>query len=143
MGSLTVDGIKILIERAGEKAQLEYGRPISIAICDAYGFLKAFTRMEGAPIRTIQISQSKAYTASRMESSTDAFLTRLRKEELEISHFCDPALTALPGGVILKDADGTILGAVGVSGLAPKEDQCVAEYVADLFCLGEVATTMK
>ncbi|MBP2641134.1 MAG: hypothetical protein H6Q66_2085 [Firmicutes bacterium] len=137
MSFLTLDCAKVLLERAGKKAQHEYGRPISIAICDPYGLLKAFARMEEAPIRTVQISISKAYTASRMESSTEAFLARLRKEELEISNFCDPLLTALPGGTLLKDTDGNILGAVGVSGLAPADDQCVAEYVADLFRLWE------
>jgi len=140
LGSFMIDCAKVLIDRAGEKTQNEYGRPISIAICDAYGFLTAFARMEGAPIRTIQIALSKAYTASRMGSSTDAFLARLRNENLEISNFCDPLLTALPGGTLLKDSDGKVLGSVGVSGLAPKEDQCVAEYVADLFRSGEAST---
>lgn len=135
-----IDHAKALIDRAGEKIQNEYDRPISIAICDAYGFLTAFVRMDGAPIRTIQIALSKAYTASRMGSSTDAFLARLRNEDLEISNFCDPLLTALPGGTLLKDSDGKILGSVGVSGLAPKEDQCVAEYVAELFRLGKFSS---
>jgi len=139
MGLLTIDCAKVLIEGAIEKAQHDYGRPVSIAICDAYGFLVAFARMADVSLRTIQISQSKAYTASRMESSTDAFLARLRKENLEISNFCDPLYTAVPGGTLLKDRDGNILGAVGISGLAPKEDQCVAEYVAELFRLGEIS----
>lgn len=132
---------KILIGLAGEKAQTEYGRPISIAICDANGFLTAFARMEGAPIRTIQIALGKAYTASRMESSTDSFLARLRAENLEISHFCDPLLTALPGGALLKDANAKVLAAIGISGLAPKEDQCIADYVADICRTGEFSPT--
>lgn len=137
MDTLMIDHAKALIDRAGEKVKGDYGRPICIAICDAHGFLTAFARMDGAPIRTIQIALSKAYTASRMGSSTDAFQARLRNENLEISNFCDPLLTALPGGTLLKDADGKISGAVGVSGLAPKEDQCVAEHIAELFGLGQ------
>ena len=97
--------------------------------------------MPGAPIRTIQIALGKAYTASRMGSSTEVFLARLRAENMEISHFCDPLLTALPGGALLKDADAKVLAAIGISGLAPKEDQCLADYVADVCRTGEFSPT--
>jgi uncharacterized protein GlcG (DUF336 family) len=138
MGLLTMDCANALMGQAREKTHSDYGRPISIAICDAGGFLMAFSRGDGAPIRTIQIALGKAYTASRMGSSTEAFLARLRNEDLEISHFCDPLLTALPGGALLKDGQGQVLGAVGVSGLAPQEDQSTADFAAELFRQGLV-----
>ncbi len=132
MDLLLVEHAQALISRAAEKAKEDYGRPISVAICDANGFLMAFSRADGAPVRTIQIAQSKAYTANRMGSSTDAFLARLRSEGLEISSFCDPLLTAMPGGALLKNAQGKLLGAIGISGLAPKDDQCIANDIAEL-----------
>ncbi len=132
MAKLTFDVAKNYLDRAIVKAQQDFKRPICAAICDPSGFLLAFARMEGAPLRSIQISQSKAYTAVRMGVSTDAFLARLKKENIEIGYFCDPQMTALPGGNLLKDADGSLLGAVGVSGLASSEDQVITEYIADL-----------
>ena len=129
---LTLDNARKLIELGKKKASDDFGRPICIAISDDSGTLLSFDRMEGAPVRSINISQQKAYTAIRMGVSTDAFLARLQKEQLEISYFCDSALTALPGGNLLKNKAGKIIGCVGVSGLTLSEDQSITEYVAKL-----------
>lgn len=119
-----------LVLAALKQVEAEFNRPIAIAVCDQYGFLIAFARMDKAPLRTIAIAQGKAYTASRMESNTDAFLERLRRENVSITYFCDDKLTALPGGSVIKDDVGNIIGAVGISGLAPHEDQELANIVA-------------
>ena len=108
-----------------------------VAVCDPPGFLIAFSRMEGAPVRSIQISQGKAYTAVRMGVSTEVFLARIQKEGIEISYFCDPQLTALPGGSVLKDRAGTVVGGIGVSGLTSAEDQVITDRIAELVRLGQ------
>jgi glc operon protein GlcG len=121
-----------LIENAMKQATETFKRPICVAICDKFGFLLAFTRMDGAPIRSIQISQGKAYTAARMGMNTDAFLERLHRDKISVSYFCDDKLTALPGGSILKDKQGNLVGAVGISGLTSQEDQVIANKVAEI-----------
>jgi len=118
------------VAEAVAKAQADFGRPICVAISDAYGFLTAFGRMDDAPVRSIQISQCKAYTAARMGVDTDAFLERLQRENIPASYFCDEKLTALPGGAVLKNASGVIIGAAGISGLAPHEDVAIARALA-------------
>jgi uncharacterized protein GlcG (DUF336 family) len=62
-----------------------------------------------------------------MGGTTAAFLERLRREDIAIGYFCDPLLTALPGGALLEDGAGRVIGAVGISGLAPAEDQLLAD----------------
>jgi glc operon protein GlcG len=116
----------VLIARAVEKAKSDYKRPICVSICDQNGFLLAFFRQEGAPIRSIQISQRKAFTAVRMGVSTEAFLERIRKDNLEARWFGDD-LIALPGGNVLKNGWG-----IGISGLAAHEDQAIADHVASV-----------
>ena len=138
MHGLTRETANKCMERAVAKAQVEFKRPICVSVCDANGFLLAFSRMDGAPIRSIQISQSKAYTATRMGIATDEFLGRLRQDNVDIGYYCDPLMTALPGGNLLKDKNGTVVGAVGVSGLKPVEDQAVTEHVAQLHESGEL-----
>jgi uncharacterized protein GlcG (DUF336 family) len=130
MHGLTLETANKCLEIAVAKAQTEFKRPICVSVCDANGFLVAFSRMEGAPIRSIQISQSKAYTATRMGIATDEFLARLRNDNVDIGYYCDPLMTALPGGNLLKDSNGAVIGAVGVSGLKPTEDQVITEHVA-------------
>lgn len=119
-----------LIRIAIEKSAVDYGRPVCVAICDAAGFLVAFQRMEGAPLRSIAISQGKAYSAARMQMNTDALLARMHRENITPAYFCDDKITALPGGSILKSAGGTIIGSIGISGLTSEEDQHIANHAA-------------
>jgi len=127
---LTLNVARELIEIGKQKATQEFSRPICIAICDDSGALLSFDRMEGAPLRSIRISQQKAYTANRMGIPTDVFLARLQQDNLEISYYCDQELTALPGGNPLMDKAGKVIGCVGVSGLAASEDQRITDYIA-------------
>ncbi|CAB3748292.1 GlcG/HbpS family heme-binding protein [Paraburkholderia solisilvae] len=122
--------VQALLAHAVEKAQKEFGRPVCVSVCDGHGFLAGFLRMDAAPVRSIQISHQKAYTCTRMGVSTDAFLKRLRHEDIPIGYFCDSLLTALPGGAVLTDAHGQAVGGVGISGLAPAEDQALADALA-------------
>lgn len=139
MAQLTMEVATSLLNRAIAKAKQDFNRPICVAICGPQGFLIAFLRMEGAPVRSIQISQCKAYTAARMGVSTEAFLARIRKEQIEISYFCDPLLTALPGGSVLRDQAGAMIGAIGVSGLTSAEDQQITDAIADFVKSGSAA----
>ncbi len=132
MSSLSLGLARQFIDAALDKAQKDYGRPVCVAVCDAHGLLVAFARMEGSPVRSVAISQGKAYSAARMGVTTAAFLERLKREGIEVGYFCDPQLTALPGGSPLKDASGALLGGIGVSGLHSSEDQVITDHVAAL-----------
>jgi uncharacterized protein GlcG (DUF336 family) len=129
---MTYDQALSLVSAAIEQARRDYNRPICVAVCDAYGFPLAFGRMDGAPVRSIALSQGKAYTAARMCVDTDAFLERLHRENIPAAYFCDDKLTGLPGGSVIRDRAGKIVGAVGISGLAPAEDVAIARASAAL-----------
>jgi glc operon protein GlcG len=131
MEILTLDSAHKIITAALAKANAEFQRPICVSICDASGFIVAFARMEGAPLRSIEISQNKAFTAVRMGVSTDKFRARLQQDHLEASYFGE-RMTPLPGGNLLTDPKGKILGAIGVSGLALGEDQSITQALAEL-----------
>jgi glc operon protein GlcG len=102
-------------------------------VCDHSGALLAFARGEGAPLRSIQISQGKAYSAARMGVDTNAFLERLQRDRLQARDFCDDRLTALPGGAVLRGADGRLLGGLGISGLTSAQDHVIATALAAEF----------
>ena len=109
-----------------------YGKPVCVAICDSMGFLLDFARMDGAPVRSIEISQAKAYTATRLGISTTAFHERLQSQGMPATYFGDPRLTGLPGGAIIQDAQGKTLAGIGISGLTPAQDQELADEIAGL-----------
>ena len=133
---ISLELAQTLVSRAIDKAGGEFGRPICVAVCDNYGFLLAFARMDGAPVRSIRISQGKAYTAARMGVNTDAFLERLNRENVPAGYFCDTELTGLPGGTVLKDSAGNMVGGAGISGLAPHEDQEIANMMVEILNQG-------
>jgi uncharacterized protein GlcG (DUF336 family) len=130
MDALGLAAAQQLLSMAAQKASAEFGRPICAAVCDANGFLLAFARGQGAPVRSIGISQGKAYTAARMGIDTDAFLQRLQRDQLQASYYCDELLTALPGGAVLRNAAGDVLGGLGISGLTSAQDQAIATALA-------------
>ena len=66
------------------------GAPVCVAIVNRTGKLAAFLSLDGTPERAGAIAQSKAYTAMRMELTTQAFHDRLVRENLSIADFCDP-----------------------------------------------------
>ncbi len=133
MQTIDVKTAQSLIAKAMEAAACQFQRPVCVAVCDVSGFLIAFARGDGTPVRSIEISQGKAYSAARMLTSTTEFLARLQKDQITASYYCDPRLTGLPGGAVLKQADGAIIGAIGISGLKSNEDQVIADGVAEEF----------
>ena len=106
------------------------GRPVCVAVTDERGALLAFTRMDGAPVRSIKLSEAKAYSAARLGVSTAAFHQRLVRDGMLASYFVDPTLTGLPGGAVICNQSGATIGGVGISGLAPAEDQQLADDAA-------------
>lgn len=131
MSEFDFETAQILMNLALEKAKTDYKRPICVAICDHYGFLMCFSKMDGAPVRSIAISQGKAYTAARMGVNTANFLERLHRENIPASYFCDEKLTGLAGGAVLKNKQGVVIGATGISGLTPEEDQAIADVMSE------------
>lgn len=138
MTRLTLELARRAVDCALTLAETRYaGRPLSVAVCDASGDLISFARMDNAKLLTIELTQRKARTSSRLGCTTQAFLQRLQKEQLDISYFADARFTALPGGVPVLH-DGKCLGAVAVGGLSAQEDHDAAMAVAE-FLLEEIA----
>jgi uncharacterized protein GlcG (DUF336 family) len=70
--SVTAELARAMIEAAEQKAA-EMGQPFVIAIVDDSGVLKAFSRMDGAPLVSVQVAHDKAYTAVGFGLATDAW----------------------------------------------------------------------
>jgi uncharacterized protein GlcG (DUF336 family) len=104
----------------------------NIAIVDRGGNLKAFARMDGAWLGSIDIAVKKARTARLFELETGD-IGKMSKPNgplygIELSN---GGLISFPGGIPLTNEDGEVVGAIGVSGGTVKEDQAVAEDGAD------------
>jgi uncharacterized protein GlcG (DUF336 family) len=113
---------------AAEAKAGEIGTPMVVAVCDESGVLKAFSRMDGAALLSVQVAQDKAYTAVGFGMSTDAWHPFIKD---------DPPLAAgavggidrlviFGGGYPIKIGE-SIIGAIGVSGGHYSQDMEVAQ----------------
>jgi uncharacterized protein GlcG (DUF336 family) len=103
-----------MVNAAVAKAR-EIGVTENVAILDDGGNLKAFSRMDGAPIPTIEMAQNKAYTAL-LGVSTQDFFNFIKGDPSLLAGVPTLARVAAWGGGFPIKVDGEIVGAIGVSG---------------------------
>ena len=124
--SITTELAHQMVAAAEKKAQ-EIGVAMVIAICDESGVLKAFSRMDGAALLSVQVAQDKAYTAIGFGLSTDKWHDFIKD---------DPPLAAgAPSGIDRLivcggypiTTDGQSIGGIGVSGGHYTQDMEVAQ----------------
>src|SRR4030081_1727431 len=70
--SISTESAHRIVAAAEAKANA-MGHPFVIAVCDESGVLKAFSRMDGAPLLSVQVAQDKAYTAAGFGMATEGW----------------------------------------------------------------------
>lgn len=108
------------------------------AVVDAGGDLIHLSRMDGATALNARMAYNKAYTATKWQMDTRVLKTRLfdmslGDERREITWFCDPLYTPVWGGIVLRNADGVMLGALGESGGTYQQDEEIGQIAAKAF----------
>ena len=113
---------------AAVKKATEIGTKMDICVVDVGANLKAFARMDGAWLGSIDISIKKAKTARFFDMNTGAIggLSQPGGPLYNIEH-SNGGLITFPGGVPLTNKEGVIIGAIGVSGSTVEDDHAVAE----------------
>ena len=124
--SITVEAAQRLVAAAEAKARA-MGKPMVIAVVDADGTLKAFSRMDGAPLLSVQIAQDKAYTAISFGMATHDWFEFV-KNDAPLLHgiIKTDRLIVFGGGYPIQSQEGMI-GGIGVSGGHYSDDMEVAQ----------------
>ena len=121
---------------AGEDKAAALGVPVNIALLDAGAHLKAFIRMDGAVLGSLDVAMKKAKTAALFETTSEAVWEYCKPgapaHGLELSN---GGLAPFAGGITLKSGSGTTLGAIGVSGGTVSQDVEIALAAAAAFDL--------
>jgi uncharacterized protein GlcG (DUF336 family) len=133
--SLTLEQANKIIAAALAKSHEAGYKPMGIAVLDEGGALKAFAREDGASMFRFEVARGKAWGAVGMGISSRALAERAK---VNPNFFVALASTAegkfLPqtGAVVIKDASGKVIGAVGASGGTGDEDEaiCIAGVIA-------------
>ena len=126
MAKLTLQQANRIIEGALAKAREMKIKPLGVVVVDDSGNVKAAQREDGASMFRFDVALGKAYASVAMGASSRALAKRAKDNP---NFFITLAATAqgkfLPqtGGVLIKGADGEILGAAGASGGTGEEDE--------------------
>ena len=125
--SITSEAAERLIAAAEAKSR-EMGKSMCIAVCDEDGTLKAFKRMDSAPLLSVQIAQDKAFTAISFGGlATHEWYDFIKNDPPLLNGIVKTdRLIVFGGGYAIQTSEG-IIGGIGVSGGHYSEDMQVAQ----------------
>lgn len=128
--------LAILIVNAAVAKANEVGQHSVVAVVDVAGELKAYCRMDGAPLLSVSIAQDKAYTSAAFGMPTHQWHDFI-KEDAPLLHGIvhTPRLVVFGGGFPIM-VDGAVVGGIGVSGGHYTDDMIVAEGALTAVGLG-------
>src|SRR2546429_8390784 len=141
MADITASQAQSALGTAVKKAQ-ELNTLMDIAIVDAGTNLKAFLRMDGAWLGSIDIAIKKARTARFFDMNTGDIgeLSQPGGSLYNIEH-SNAGLITFPGGIPLRNSQGDVIGGIGVSGSTVENDHAVAEAGARAVQAGAVGVS--
>lgn len=126
---LTLDAAARLVDLALAKG-LDMGlKPLTVAVLDAGGHLKAFKRGDAPGILRPDLAIGKAWSALAMGCGTRTLAAIAEKSPGHINSLVTIAsgrIVPNPGGILLFDNDGEVIGAIGVSGDTSDNDEAAA-----------------
>lgn len=104
-------------------------KPLGVAVLDARGALKAFAAEDGTSLKRAEVAIGKAHGALAMGVGSRT-LNKMAAERphflAALSHAVGGSLIPVPGGVLVKDTAGAVVGAVGVTGDSSDNDEIAA-----------------
>ncbi len=140
MKRLTLAQANLIVERSLAKAREMGIKPLAVVVVDEAGHIRSAQREDEASMFRVDVALGKAWAAVAMGASSRALAVRAKDNP---NFFVTLASTAQgkflpqPGAALIRDGDGTILGAAGASGGTGDEDE--AACVAGILAAGFVA----
>lgn len=128
MKTLTLDQSQNIIAAALAKAREDGYAPMGVAVLDEAGNLKAFAREDGASMFRFDVARAKAWGAVGMGASSRVLGQRAKDNPnffVSLAATSSGRLLPQTGAVLIKDADGNVLGAAGASGGSGDEDEAI------------------
>lgn len=128
MSSVTLAQAATIVDEALRKGRDTASAPLTVAVLDAGGHLVAFKREDRSGILRFDIAFGKAWGALGMGFGSREFLERTKVNPVFVgvlSTLAQGRLVPVPGGVLIKNANGDVVGAVGVSGdTSDRDEEC-------------------
>jgi uncharacterized protein GlcG (DUF336 family) len=126
--SITLEQASTIVDVALKKARDNNLAPLTVAVLDAGGHLVAFKREDKSGLLRFDIAYGKAWGALGMGFGSRTLASRAAKTPQFFTMLAAASagrIVTNPGGVLIKDAGGSVLGACGISGdTSDKDEMC-------------------
>ena len=129
MADLTLEIARKILDAALAKGVEKKLKPLVVTVLDARGCVKISAAQDGTSLLRSEIAHGKAYGALAMGMGSRALFQRAQEQGYFVSAvntLAQGRLVPVPGGVLIQDGGGTLLGAVGVSGDTSDNDEICA-----------------
>jgi len=129
MPTISLEQANTIIRAALAEGRARNLQPLTVAVLDPGGHLVALQREDNSGILRVEIATGKAYGALGMGFGSREFVERSQKTPAfvgALTVLSQGRLVPVPGGVLIRDASGALLGAVGISGDTSEQDEACA-----------------
>jgi uncharacterized protein GlcG (DUF336 family) len=131
MTTLTLDTARKILDAALAKIAELKTKPMAVVVLDARGCIKASVAQDNTSLMRNEVAHGKAFGALAMGVGSRALFKRAGEQPFfidAVNTMARGALIPVPGGVLIRDANGELLGAVGISGDTSDNDEicCIA-----------------
>ncbi|MGR3624165.1 GlcG/HbpS family heme-binding protein [Pseudophaeobacter sp.] len=127
--TISLHAARTIIHRTLEKGREMDMRPLAVVVVDAGGHVQAFEREDRSPPGRFAIAQGKAYGAVMLGVAGSAQMARAEAQPYfmaAVNGVYGGQAIPVPGGVLLRDEEGIVIGAVGVTGDSSDNDAIAA-----------------
>ena len=131
MSALTLQAAARIVDAALAHGATRELNPLTVAVLDAGGHLVAFKRQDGSGILRPEIAKGKAWGALGMGAGSRGLAQRAQIAPaffVALASASEGRVIPVPGGVLIRSEEGRIIGAVGMSGDMPDNDEACAVF---------------
>lgn len=133
MRGLSLDEALATINGAFAAAAARKLRPLTAIVLDAGGRVKAFLKQDGSSLLRFEMAYGKAFAALSLGRSSQMVVAKAQEKPLfiqSLERLSDGPIFLERGGQIIRDQDGEVIGAIGITGDAGKmDDLCAIEGI--------------
>ena len=127
--TITLDLARRIVDAALAKATELKLKPLGIAVLDVRGALIAFAGQDGISLMRPEIATAKAYGALALGMGSRAIFKRAQEQAFfvdAVNSLAQGAIIPVPGGVLIRNEAGALVGALGISGDTSDNDEVCA-----------------